>query len=202
MRPEYVKSTQTCIDHIKKTTRKGHLLYIICKFWFKYTSLVYPTWAASIYAGRSKSLANRHKLSVHLWQFSWEGREYLQTSLKLFFGATKMVVCANKLLYACLLQNHGNVYWVDIIYLIIWHLIVYEIKNFWYYLFELVSKLDNNNNDYSHVRHIRRGVYNSLSEYGKHFFFFFFFFLKKKKKKKKKKKLSSVICFTKRNPGI
>ena len=71
----------------------------------------------------SRSLANKSKLSVQLWQFSVESHEYPETRLKLSFGANRMVACAEKKTkkhFGMLVRNkkYQNVYWVDIIQLL------------------------------------------------------------------------------------
>ena len=56
-------------------------------------------------------------------------------------------------------KTYGNVYWVDAM-----HSTPYKIDNYCYNLFDLISSLVNENNDYSLIcGHIRRG-YNIRSE--------------------------------------
>ena len=78
------------------------------------------------------------------------GLRYAQTILKLSFCTTEMEAYANKFLYARSQQKYRNAYWVDIIYLIL-----YEINNYLYNVFD-VSLADENNGCSLIWGHLRR----------------------------------------------
>ena len=92
--------------------------------------------------------------------FSCDGLRCMVASIRkvyfeLSFGATKVMACANEIYVLACNQKYGNVYCIDISYMIL-----FNINNYWYNLLDLTSSLVNENNVYfligKHMRPFRK----------------------------------------------